>query len=215
MLKRKALLCGAAVAVLALVGAVPGAAQRPKPERIVKEEREDGSLVLDESGLTKNFEVMKNALRNVDVDEIAGGEIEVHTPRLPTMGVDYESFVALDEGIVEFRVASAIKMRTETSLRFGDVAVTTGNVAADYPGLYSLWLRKVSDDDWRLIFNHEADAHGTMHESEADVGEVALSHELTEGGKETLMIAIEPGEGGGTLKLAWGEHSWSVPFTVG
>ncbi len=185
------------------------------PKRIVKETLEDGSLVLDESGLTRGFAAMKRMLRYVDTESIDGKEVEVHSGRLPLMGIDWESFKKLDSGIVQFRAFAAIKMKTAAELRFGDVSIKPGNVSPDYPGLYSLWIRKVSDDDWRLIFNHDADSWGTMHDPSRDVGEVRLTHETEEGANPSFMIELEPNEsGGGLLRLGWGDHKWSVPYTT-
>ncbi len=195
--------------------AATASAQKPqKPERIVKETLEGGGLVLDESGLTKGFEAMNAALRYTAKKQIAGGEVEVHTGRLPVVTRDYKSFAQLESGIVRFELAAAIKLRTATDLKFGDVAVRTGNVAADYPGLYSLWLRKVSEDDWRLVFNRESDAWGSMHDPAADLGEVKLQHARDDSAKSMLMVKLEGDDSRGELQLAWGPHTWTAPFTV-
>ncbi len=207
---------GATALVLA---AAPTSAQRPKPERLLKETRADGSLVLDESGLTRGFEQIKRMLRAVDVEDIGGAKVEVHAGRLPEMGVDYDSFRRLADGpgtgMIEFQTVSPIKLRTETGLRFGELAVAPGNVADDYPGLFSLWIEKLEGDSWRLIFNHEADTWGTMHDPAADLGGVPLQHQRNVGAQGPFSVAIEPDGGGYLLVLSWGEHSWSVGFTAG
>ena len=208
-------LCGALLAFGVSGATAQFHGERKAPERVVKEKRADGSLVLDESGLTNNFETMKRMMRWIDNETIDGKEVEVHTGRLPLMGIDWESFQNLESGLVEFQVVGAIKMKTAATLKFGDLTIGAGNVAPDYPGLYSLWIRKVSADDWRLIFNHEADAWGTMHDPAQDVGEVPLTHTVDEAASTpSLMIDLEPNESGdgGLLKLGWGAHKWSVPF---
>lgn len=209
---------------------VPATAQdHPKPKRIVKEERADGSLVLDESGLTEGFRVMKQMIRAVDTEKIGDAEVEVHSGRLPIQSLDYRTFEELassgEPGIVQFQAVAAIKLRTEAKLRFRSpdgktVEVGPGNVADGYPGLYSLWLERTESGDWLLHFNHEADAWGTMYDPAKNAGTAALGHRVDENTKSALKIEIEErgdkgGPNGWKLELAWGGHRWTSYFDAG
>lgn len=115
--------------------------------------------------------------------------------------------------VVSFLRARPSKLWTDVDLRFGDTVIETENIAADYPGVYSLWLKK-TDDGWNLVFNELADVWGTQHDPAHDVAEVPLTVEPAPEETEELTVELEETEGGGLLKIVWGDTVWQAPFRV-
>ncbi|MEE2776003.1 MAG: DUF2911 domain-containing protein [Acidobacteriota bacterium] len=125
---------------------------------------------------------------------------------------DYEQIASLAPGeVVQFLEHAVIKLTTEYELRFGDLAVPTENIAADYAGVYGLWLKRTGKG-WSLVFNHKADVWGTQYDPDSDLGEVPLEEGSAAEPSETLMAKMEEGESGGSLVFTWGEHTWSTAF---
>jgi hypothetical protein len=158
--------------------------------------------------------------RTVATLPLANGEVMAHVGKLPIDGADFAALSALEPGgLLALPGAAACKLRTEVSLRFGDVVVPTGNVAADYAGLYSLWLRAPAQagdaEGWALVFNDEADVWGTQRDPARDRVSVPLLHERTsEEAKELAVELRADGDGGGALlELRWGPHRWWATFT--
>lgn len=105
---------------------------------------------------------------------VADQKISIRYAPLEASSPDYERLLALASGEVSrFEGGRAIKLLSEASLKFGDIVVPKGNIAANYGGVYSLWLKK-TDDGWELVFNREADIWGTQRLAEADVASVAV-----------------------------------------
>ena len=128
---------------------------------------------------------------------------------------DYATLTDLDEGnVFKFVGGRATKLRTDLSLKFGDTLIKKENVAPDYPGVYSLWLKRASDG-WKLVFNEHVDIWGTQHESEMDVAEIPLEYTASETVQDTFKVElVEEGENAGTLKITWGPHVWTAKFTI-
>ncbi|MCZ6767770.1 MAG: DUF2911 domain-containing protein, partial [Acidobacteria bacterium] len=67
----------------------------------------------------------------------------------------------------------ATRFETNSDLLFGQTLIQAGR--------YSIWAKKVSSDDWRLIFNSEADISGLERKAGNDIAETPLeSSELPE-----------------------------------
>ncbi|MEE8348098.1 MAG: DUF2911 domain-containing protein [Acidobacteriota bacterium] len=67
----------------------------------------------------------------------------------------------------------ATTLETSSDLAFGDTVLQAGR--------YSIWAKKVTSDNWRLIFNSEPDVWGLSHNPAADVAETPLEYsELAE-----------------------------------
>ncbi len=135
---------------------------------------------------------------------------------LPTVGgPEFAELQRLEPGSVLRLLSSpAIRMRAEIALEFGDVRVPTGNVAPNYPGIYSVWLRK-SQNGWELCFNDEGDVWGTQYNSDADRAVVGLVHEVDEGSlhsPEQLSFELTAEGDEGRLEIEWGEHRWHAGF---
>ena len=80
----------------------------------------------------------------------------------------------------------------------------------------SLWAKKVSADEWRLIFNSEADIWGTARKAENDLVEVPL--EIAEGLEvvENFTIELTPvSEDDVEMSMAWGTLGLKTTFSGG
>ena len=145
---------------------------------------------------------------------VADQKISIRYAPLKANGPDYERLLALATGEVSrFEGGRAIKLLSEASLKFGDTVVPKGNIAADYSGVYSLWLKR-ADSGWEIVFNREADIWGTQRLAEADVASVAVDYRVAETETEELTIELVEVPGGGLLRMAWGASEWIAPFEI-
>lgn len=127
---------------------------------------------------------------------------------------DYKRLEAVKDGeVFEFVGGRATKLFTDVNMKFAEATIATENAAPDYPGVYSLWLKRAGDG-WRLVFNEEADIWGTMHNAEADKAEIALTAGTAAEPSDTFKVVLVEAENGGVLKLVWGDREWSAPFQV-
>ena len=128
---------------------------------------------------------------------------------------DFAGIESLADGeVLRLTRAAVLRLRNETPLRFGDVAIPTGNLAPDFPGSYGLWLKRLGDG-WRLVFNHEADSWGTQHDPAFDAAEIDLAY--SQDGLETrpLGAALVPlAATAGRLVIHWGVHEWAADYTI-
>jgi hypothetical protein len=126
----------------------------------------------------------------------------------------YAAINTLKNGdIVEMTLGQAIKFSTPFNVKFGSLLIKKENVAPDYPGVYSLWLKK-TEKGWNLVFNEKPDIWGTMHKSQYDVGETALQYSAAGEPTKSLKLDMTAGNGKGELSIAWGKHKWYAPFTI-
>lgn len=148
---------------------------------------------------------------------LSGADIKVTFGGLVQGSDDFKRFLAIEDGeVFEFTRSRATKFFTGADLVFGNVIVTAGNASPDYPnypGIYSLWLKKTGDQ-WRLVFNEEADVWGTQHNSETDVAEVPLTLTKTDKEQARFSIDLEEDNDEGVMRLAWGPNQWTTRFTV-
>ena len=129
-------------------------------------------------------------------------------------GADFERLASLTAGgEVKFSEFEAIKLTTELPLKVQGLEVPIENVTKDYPGVYSLWIKK-TDEGWGLAFNNKPDVWGTQYDSSADIGTVPLKYEKSEEPSEVLTASLADAESGTTLTLTWGEHRWTTPLEV-
>jgi hypothetical protein len=102
----------------------------------------------------------------------------------------------------------ATALETTGALAFGETLIEAGR--------YSLWAKKVSADEWRLIFNSEADIWGTARKAENDLVEVPL--EIAEGLEvvDNFTIELTPvSEDDVEMSLAWGTLGLKTTFSEG
>lgn len=130
-------------------------------------------------------------------------------------GPDYAQIETLDPGsVVEITISAPAKLWTDVALTFDGGTVEAGNVAENYPGVYSIWLKRTADG-WSAVFNNKPDVWGTMYDPSVDVVEAPLTHTVADERVEEFDIEIAGSGDGGTIDFAWGEHRWSLPFTYG
>lgn len=134
------------------------------------------------------------------------------------LGVDGPDFARLTTtpsgAVVMLTESSVPRLRIEGSLRFGKVLVPTGNQVVGFPGSYGLWLKRVGSE-WRLVFNHEADAWGSQHVPKFDAAEIPLAHSEGHAPGRPFAVALMPNAADrGRLVIIWGPHEWTADFIV-
>lgn len=148
--------------------------------------------------------------------ELLVGEkkISIATGVSKTDGPDFAALADLEAGdVVMLTRSQAIKLRSDINLAFGDVALNTNNVAENYPGVYSIWLKKTASG-WSFVFNSRPDVWGTMYHPEDNVGEIAAEYGTGSEPTERLEFELEEAGDGGVLKFKWGTHQWSAKFNI-
>jgi hypothetical protein len=101
----------------------------------------------------------------------------------------------------------ATEIKTDAELKFGDTVIP--------PGSYSLWMKKISSDQWHLIFNKKTGIWGTEHSAADDLAEVPLAMSTNPESVEAFTIELAASdETSGTLKAMWGTAILSADFTV-
>lgn len=186
--------------------------------------------IADKGGLlSATFEAEK--LNQEDVDSVQGRRPDPTEARLTVDGKririafadlkmgtsDWDLFQEVKDGeIFQFTLSRATKIYTDLDLDFDGVIVKKENVAPDYPGVYSLWLKRVGDG-WSLVFNEQSDIWGSRHMAEHDVAEVPLTVTKLEGDpQEKFIISLDKvGDREATLSLTWGTMVWSAKASLG
>ena len=115
--------------------------------------------------------------------------------------------------IVEMTLGQAVKFSTPFDVKFGNLLIKKENVAPNYPGVYSIWMKRTSGG-WSFVFNEKPDIWGTMHKSASDVGETAATYVALDEPVKGIKLKMSAEDGAGELSIAWGKHEWSAPFTI-
>ena len=128
---------------------------------------------------------------------------------------DYPTLADTPDGAVVGMIrAPVLRFKSDVSLRFGEAAVPTGNLAPGFGGAYGVWLRRAGAG-WRFVFNHEPDSWGTQHDPDFDAAETPVEYSRTAGSFRPLGATLVPtGKDQGRLVVHWGPHEWAADFTV-
>ena len=127
---------------------------------------------------------------------------------------DHKRLTQIKDGeVFEFVGGRATKLMTDVNMKFADVVIEKENAAPNYPGVYSLWLKR-SGDGWLLVFNEEADIWGTMYNEAATKTAIELTAGTAAEPSSTFKVLLEEKENGGVVKFVWGDQEWSAPFDV-
>jgi hypothetical protein len=146
--------------------------------------------------------------------KFSGKNVRVTFGNLSTKGDDFANLKNVPDGAVfRFVGSRATKLFTDADLKFGDTVIKTANVSPDYPGVYSLWLKKAGDA-WKLVVNDQPDVWGTQHDPKHDVAEIPLQTATKPMPQNELKVTLDAKPDGGILRLAWGTTEWSTPFSV-
>lgn len=147
---------------------------------------------------------------------IGGKRVRIAFADLEMGSADWERFqnVGNDE-VFTFTLSRATKLYTDFDLDFDGTIVKKENVAEDYPGVYSLWLKQYRHG-WRLVFNEQPDIWGTLYKPEHDAAEVPLTVKvLDEEPVEKFVAELEmTGDNTAKLVMRWGTTEWSTDMTL-
>lgn len=158
---------------------------------------------------TKGGKIPGRAILDLD-----GETVRVTYVAQQTKSPDFKAIANLKDGdVVRFTLGRASKLFTDVDLRFGNEIIMAENVGKNYPGVYSLWLKKAGSG-WNLVFNSEPDIWGTMRDPSRDVAEVPLVSTMLSEEERKFVIDLEEDGEGGVIRLAWGPNEWKTKFTV-
>ena len=168
--------------------------------------RKVGSLILITLVSSSIALAQRNPRATSKVD-LAGKFVMIEYGRPSLKGRD---ILALIEPGKVWRMG-ADKSTTYTS----DARVSFGKVTIP-EGSYSLWLKKVGDRSFELVFNKKTGQWGTEYGSIDDVASVPMS--FSEGSEAVEMFTLSLTKGSkanaGELTLQWGKAVLKAPFTV-
>jgi Protein of unknown function (DUF2911) len=158
--------------------------------------------------LTSTVALSQRNPRATSKVDIAGKFVMIEYGRPSMKGRD---LLALAEVGKVWRMG-ADKSTTYTSdarLSFGKMAVPAGS--------YSLWLKKVGDQSFELVFNKQVGQWGTQYSGSIDdVASIPMT--FSEGSEAVEMFTLTLTRGAkanaGELTLQWGKAILKAPFTV-
>lgn len=146
--------------------------------------------------------------------DFQGNILKVTYGPLRTSEEDYQRLGEVKDGeVFQYVYSRVTKLFTDADLLFGDALILAGNAGPNYPGVYSLWLKRVGDG-WRLVFNEEADVWGTQHDPSKDVAEIPLTLSTLAQEEKRFLIELEQQGDIGVLRLAWGPNEWIANFKL-
>jgi len=96
-------------------------------------------------------------------------------------------------------------LTTPAELAFGSVRVPKGT--------YGLWLLKVTNERYELVFNSATAGMGMTHDKAKDVATVLLKKEAADPAVETFTIELPGSAGNGIFVMKWGTVRLSAAFT--
>lgn len=114
---------------------------------------------------------------------------------------------ATDGMVWRMGMDDATEITSTCDLQFGENTVSQGH--------YSLFVKKVTGDQWELLFNEKTGMWGAPVPEEGFVATVPLTYSSSPDSVEAFTIALEAmGEDSGMLKATWGTAVLSAEFSV-
>lgn len=100
------------------------------------------------------------------------------------------------------------EIKTDADLHFSGTVVPKGH--------YSLYMKKVSGDDWQLLFNKQTGQWGTDHDEKQDMAAVPMKFLMSPDTVEVFTVELAAkNDKEGTLKAMWGTAVATIEFKVG
>ncbi len=140
--------------------------------------------------------------------EIALGEtqVSINYGRPVLQGRDMLSQLK-DGQIWRLGMNDATTIETNTDLIFGDTVIQAGR--------YSIWAKKVSSEDWHLIFNSEPDVGGLDRNPASDFAETPLEYSDLAESVEQFTIALNPvDDDSAEVLMTWATLQLRATFNV-
>ena len=101
----------------------------------------------------------------------------------------------------------ATTFETDSDLTIGGTVIQTGR--------YSIWAKKVSSEDWRLIFNSEPDVWGLEHNPASDIAEIPLEVSDLAESVDPFTIELNPiDDGSAEVLMSWVTLQLRATFNV-
>lgn len=114
---------------------------------------------------------------------------------------------ATDGMVWRMGMNEATEIKTDADLKFGETVIPKGQ--------YSLFMKKVSANQWELIFNKKIGEWGTEYSAADDFASVPLTMSTNAQSVETFTVELSAAnETSGTLKAMWGTSVLSTDFTI-
>ncbi len=114
---------------------------------------------------------------------------------------------ATDGMVWRMGMNEATEIKTDADLKFGDTVIPKGS--------YSLWMKKISADQWHLVFNKKTGIWGHEHPAADDFAETPLTMTTNPESVERFTVELSVmNETTGMLKALWGTVVLTVGFTV-
>ena len=82
-------------------------------------------------------------------------------------------------------------------------------------GTYSLWLQKVTADQYKLVFNSDVPDMGMSHDAAKDVASATLKKENVPNSVEAFTLELKEAPNGGTFIMTWAGVRLSADFQLG
>ena len=114
---------------------------------------------------------------------------------------------AADGMVWRMGMNEATEIKTSADLKFGATVIPAGQ--------YSLWMKKVSGDNWELVFNKKTGIWGHEHPASDDFASVPMQMTAMPATVETFTIEVPAQDAtAGAIVAKWSKASLSAAFTV-
>jgi hypothetical protein len=137
--------------------------------------------------------------------KVAAGSITIDYSRPALKGRDMLAQLKVGD-FWRMGANNATILTTPVDLSFGSVKVPKG--------AYSLWLKRVDQEKFEMVFNSQTAIWGTQHDPSKDVYQAPIKKEALSTPVETLLIELKSAPSGGTFVLSWGKDQLSAEFQV-
>jgi len=114
---------------------------------------------------------------------------------------------ATDGMVWRMGMNEATEFKADADLKFGATTIPKGS--------YSLFMKKISADQWHLIFNKKTGIWGTEYSEQDNLAEVPLAMSTNPQSVEAFTIELEKiNDTTDKIKASWGTSVLSTEFAV-